>query len=278
MMVTEVTAGLEGVVCHMDNLLIWGITKEQHDERVHVVLQRAEKAGPTLNLKKCEFGKKEVFLGYIVSADGLKHDPDKTRAVQKLKEPTNTTEVRRFLGMVNRLGKFIPNLTEKDKPLRDLLSKENQWYWGPEHQKTLNRLKQELSTSPVLQLYDPNIPLRISTDVSSYRLRAVMLQKTGETWAPVAYASQSLRVTEQRYTQLEKEVLALTWACERFNDFILGLHFELETDHKPLVCLLGGRALDSLPPQIQRFRMGLLRYSYTISHTPGKSLMTADTL
>ena len=84
--------------------------------------------------------------------------------------------------------------------------------------------------------------------------------------------------TEQRYAQVEKEALALTWACERFEDFILGLRFELETDHKPLVSLLGGRALDSLPPRIQRFRMRLMRYSYTISHTPGKSLITADTL
>lgn len=279
MMVTEVTAGLEGVVCHMDDLLIWGSTKEQHDERVHAVLQRAENAGVTLNLKKCVFGKKEVkFLGYIVSADGLKPDPDKTRAVQELKEPTNITEVRSFLGMVNQLGKFIPNLAEKDKPLRDLLSKKNQWHWGPEQQKTFNGLKQELLTSPVLQLYDPNKPLRISADASSYGVGALMLQKTEETWAPVAYASRSLTATEQRYAQLEKEALALTWACERFSDFILGLHFELETDHKPLVSLLGGRALDSLPPRVQRFRMRLMRYSYTISHTPGKSLTAADTL
>lgn len=77
---------------------------------------------------------------------------------------------------------------------------------------------------------------------------------------------------------MEKEALALTWACERFSDFIIGLHFELETDHKPLVSLLGGQALDSLPPRIQRFRMRLMRYRYTIMHIPGKSLTTADTL
>lgn len=69
--------------------------------------------------------------------------------------------------------------------------------------------------------------------------------------------------------QVEKEALALTWACERFRDFIIVLHFELETDHKPLVSLLGGQALDTLPPKIQRFRMGLMRYRYTITHVPG---------
>ena len=66
--------------------------------------------------------------------------------------------------------------------------------------------------------------------------------------------------TELRYAQVEKEALALTWACERFRDVITGLHFELETDHNPLVSLLGGQALDMLPPRIQRFRMRLMRY------------------
>ena len=77
---------------------------------------------------------------------------------------------------------------------------------------------------------------------------------------------------------MEKEALALTWACERFGDLNIGLHFELETAHKPLVSLLGGQALDSLPPRTQRFRMRLMRYWYTIVHVPGKSPTTADTL
>lgn len=152
--------------------------------------------------------------------------------------------------MVNHLGKFVPNLAEKDKALRDLLSKKNLWYWGPEQQKAFISLKQELASTPVLQLYDPNKELKISADASSYWLGSVLLQKCKGTWAPVAYASRALTSTEQRYEQVEKEALALTWACERFSDFIIGLHFELETDHKPLVSLLGGQALDSLPPRI----------------------------
>ena len=118
----------------------------------------------------------------IISADGMKPDPDKTRAVQDMKEPTNISELRSFLGMVNQLGKFIPNLAEKDKALRDLLSKKNQWCWGHEQQRAFSSLKQELSTAPVLQLYDPNKPLKISADASSYGLGAVMLQKDKEVW------------------------------------------------------------------------------------------------
>lgn len=279
MMVTEVTAGLAGVVCHMDDILVWGSTREEHDMRLHAVLDRAEKAGVTLNMSKCEFGRRAVkFLGFIVSSEGMSPDPDKTSAVQKMKEPSTVSELRSFLGMVNQLGKFTPNLSEKDKPLRDLLSTKNMWYWGHEQQTAFNSLKQELSSAPVLQLYNPNKPQKISADASSYGLGAVLLQKDNDVWSPVAYASRSLTATEQRYAQLEKEALALTWACERFSDFILGLHFELETDHKPLVSLLGGQALDLLPPRIQRFRMRLMRYSYTIRHIPGKSLTTANTL
>ncbi len=180
--------------------------------------------------------------------------------------------------MVNQLGRFLPNLAEKDKVLRDLLSKKNHWYWGTEQQAAFDQLKTELSSTPVLALYNPNSALKISADASSFGLGTVLLQKSDARWSPVAYASRSMTPTEQRYAQVEKEALAAAWACERFSCFILGRPFELETDHKPLVSLLGGKALDDLPPRIQRFRMRLMRYNYTVNHVPGKSLWTADTL
>ncbi|KAJ8332677.1 hypothetical protein SKAU_G00424660 [Synaphobranchus kaupii] len=106
-MVTEVTAGLEGVVCHMDDILIWGWTQAEHDARVHTVLERAQKAGVTLNTAKCDFSKPEVkFLRYIISAGGARPDPDKTRAVQEMDQPSNVSELRSFLGMVNQLGSY----------------------------------------------------------------------------------------------------------------------------------------------------------------------------
>jgi hypothetical protein len=90
-----------------------------------------------------------------------------------------------------------------------------------------------------LKLYDPSRETKISADSSSYGLGAVLLQRYGENWFPVVYASRSLSPTEGRYAQVEKEALAATWACERFNDYILGKDIILETDHKPLVSLLG---------------------------------------
>ena len=94
----------------------------------------------------------------------------------------------------------------------------------------------------------------------------------------MAYHSRALNETEQRYAQIEKEALATTWAWERFRDYLIGKSFKIQTDHKPLVPLLGSKDIDSLPPCIQRFRMRLMAFSYTIEHVPGKNMSTADTL
>uniref|UniRef100_A0A8C7WMF3 Gypsy retrotransposon integrase-like protein 1 n=2 Tax=Oryzias sinensis TaxID=183150 RepID=A0A8C7WMF3_9TELE len=276
---SEVTNSLEGVVCHMDDVLVWGRTQEEHDTRLHVVLKRLQEAGISLNVEKCELSKQEViFLGHVISANGISPDPSKTEAVKKMREPTNVSELRSFLGTVNQLGKFIPQLAERDKPLRDLLSKKIHWVWGIDQAQAFQDLKDSLASPPVLAMYDPNRDSKVSADASSYGLGSVLLQKWGSDWRPVAYISRSLTPTEQRYAQIEKEALALIWACERFRNFLIGKHFQMETDHKPLLSLLGSQQLDALPPRIQRFKMRLMRYSYSISHVPGKSLWTADML
>ncbi|XP_027869193.1 uncharacterized protein K02A2.6-like [Xiphophorus couchianus] len=278
-MVTEVTEGFEGVVCHMDDVLVWGRTQEEHDARLYTVLGKIQEAGITLNIDKCDLSKQSVtFLGHIISVNGVSPDPNKTEAVRKMKEPRNVSELRSFLGMVNQLGRFIPKLAERDKPLRDLLSKKNCWIWGVDQARAFQELKDLLSSPPVLAMYDTNRECKVSADASAYGLGSVLLQKWGQEWRPVAYVSRSLTQTEQRYAQVEKEALSLTWACERFSNYLVGKHFQMETDHKPLLSLLSSQMLDDLPPRIQRFRMRLMRYSYSISYVPGKHLWTADTL
>ena len=112
----------------------------------------------------------------------------------------------------------------------------------------------------------------------SYGLGAVLLQFHNDTWQPVAFASRALSETECHYAQIEKEALALTWACEHFSDYILGKSIQLETDHKPLVSLLSYKHLALLPTRILRFCLRLMRFQFTISHVAGKALHTADTL
>ena len=179
------------------------------------------------------------------------------------------------MGMVNQLRKFLPNLADTTQPL---LSSRNSWTWGPDQQKAFDHVKVELSNPTVLALYSPDAETKISADSSSYGLGAVLLQKNKDAWRPVAYASRSLSETETRYAQIEKEALAGTWACEKFSDYILGKRICLETDHKPLVSLLGSKHLDSIPPRILRFRLRLSRFLYDIQHIPVKLLYTADTL
>ena len=194
-------------------------------------------------------------------------------------DPTSVSELRRFLGMANQLAKFIPDMAAITKPLRDLLSTRNAWSWEHPQQEAFAKVKEVLSTAPTLSLYDPCQETIVSADASSYRLGAVLLQKQKDgSLRPTVYASRALTPTEQRYAQIEKEALPLTWACERFQEYLLGMHFQLHTDHKPLVLLLGSKALDSLPMRVQRFRLRLMRFKYTISHVPGKNLAIADVL
>lgn len=131
-------------------------------------------------------------------------------------------------------------------------------------------IESELSRPPNFSLfYNPKAQTTVSADASSFGLGAVLLQKREDsTVKPVTFASRPLSPTEQRYAQIEKEALAITWSCERISDCLIGIEFHVETDHKPLVPLLGSKNLDKLPPRAQRLRMGLMRYSFYISHVP----------
>jgi hypothetical protein len=178
--------------------------------------------------------------------------------------------------MINQLNKFSPQITELSKPLRELLSPKRAFVWSHVHEEAFAKVN--LSSPRVLALYDLEKETRISADASAYGLGAVLLQKHGSDWRPVAFASRALTETESRYAQIEKEALALTWSCEKFSSYVLGKPVQLETDHKPLVPILGQKSLDSLPPRVLRFRFRLLRFQYSIFHSPGKSLYLADTL
>jgi len=152
--------------------------------------------------------------------------------------------------MANQLSKFTPQLAEMTKSLRDLLSKKNQWNW--QHLK--KKHSEALTRSPVLSLYNFNHETTISADASSYGLGAILRQKqpNGDLvdkymLEVIAYISRSLTPTEQRYAQIEKEGLAVTWGCERSADYLVGLKFHIKTDHKPLVSLFVPKSLKQLP-------------------------------
>ena len=164
-----------------------------------------------------------------------------------MKEPSNVSELRRFMGMVNQLGKFSPNIA---KPLRELLSSKNTW--GTSQTDSFNKIQAELTSTPILAWYNPTLETKVIADASAYWLGAVLLRKVENNWKPVAYASRLMTETETRYAQIEKEALASTRACEYFTDYILGKRIHIKTDHKLLVPLLDDKQLDRLPPRTLR--------------------------
>ena len=249
-----------------------------HEEVLFPVLQKLQDAGVTLNPDKCEFMKDTVtFVGHTLSQKGIQPEQRKVQAILEMDAPKDIHELRRFLGMVNQMGKFSPNITDLTQPLRELLSK-NSWSWGPPQDSAFCHIKVELSSLTVLAMYDASRETKISADASSYGLGAVLLQKHDDQWRPVYFASRSMTATEQRYAQEEKEALAATWACSKFDEYLVGLDLIIETDHKPLVALLERKSLEDVPPRIMRFRLRLMRYRYKVIHIAGKEMYTADTL
>ena len=159
-------------------------------------------------------------------------------------------------------------MAELTKPLRILLTKNYKWHWSQAQSDAYAAVKEEILKPTVLALYSPVADTKISADASLFRLGAVLLQREDRVWRLIAFASQAMTEIECLYAQIEKEALAMTWACEKFTDYILGKKIVIETDHKPLIPLLTKKQLESLPPRILRFRWRLSRFDYHMEHVP----------
>eukprot|EP00731_Ephydatia_muelleri_P030587 Em0022g101a len=201
----KILEGLDGVLCQMDDVLLFGKNKEEHDVRLRAALEKLEAAGVTLNEEKCEFEKSRLlFLGHIIDEQGIHADPNKTASIKNMKPPQNVSELRQFLGMANQLGKFSCGLSELTKPLRELLGKNTAWQWEKAQLEAFEETKKELCKPTVLAFYDPTLPTKVSADASSFGLGAVLLQEKDSVWKPVSYASRSMSETERRYAQIER--------------------------------------------------------------------------
>ena len=246
--ISQVLEGTDGALCQMDDILVFGKTTEEHDKHLEATLHKLQEANLTLNEEKCEFSKPSVeYLGSIIDSEGVHVNPKKVEAILEMETPKDQSGLRRFLGMVNQLSKYQPRIAELSKPL----SSKNHWSWGDAQQQVFSALKQSLASTPTLAHYDAHRATKLSSEASSYRLGAVLLQKQdNDQWRPVAYASRAMSPTEQRYAQIEKEALGITWASERFADYLIGLKFHTSKQiTSPLCHCSVPRVLRISPPE-----------------------------
>ena len=170
----QIFEGFEGVEVIMDDILVWGENEKQHDERLERVLQCIQERNIKLNPQKCRFKVDQVkYIGHVLTSEGLKADPQKIEAITSMTKPTSKVELQRFLGMINYLGKFLPNLAQVTAPLRKLLENDIAWHWGKEQDASFEKLQNMVTASPVLQFYDVTIPVLVRTDASKAGVGAV---------------------------------------------------------------------------------------------------------
>ncbi|KAK3731331.1 hypothetical protein QZH41_004089 [Actinostola sp. cb2023] len=272
----ELFQDLSGVETDIDDILVWGRTREEHDERLEKTLQRARESNLKLNPDKCKIRRSEVlYIGHVLTTDGVKPDVSKLEAITSMPTPEDKHGIQRLLGMVNYVAKFLPNISEVTSPLRELLKKDVAWHWTERHEQSFNDIKKLLTETSkgVLKYYDPKQPVGLQVDACKSGLGAVLMQGG----SPIAYASRSLTETECKYAQIEKELLAVVFGCERFHQYIYAKEVTVETDHRPLVSIIT-KSLDKAPARLQRMLLRLQRYNIDLQYKPGKELYTADTL
>ena len=276
--IAEIIEGIEGVANAQDDIIVWGDTKEVHDQRLHKVLSRIKDSGLKLNREKCQFGVAQVtFLGHVLSGEGIYANPRKISAIVDIPVPQNKVELQRFLGMCNYLGKFTPDLANVTAPLRCLLEKDIPWHFEVEQENAVKKLKELVTSAPVLKYFNPKDPIKVTSDSSKFGLGAVLQQKEEGQWKPVAFASRSLTQSEQNYAQIEKEALSVLFACETFKEYLYGQNFTVENDLQPLKAIFS-KPLNKAPARIQRFLLRLQPYTFTFKFVPGKDIPVADTL
>ena len=159
---TRILEEIPGVICDIDDVLVCGRNQQERDSRLRIVLQKMMEAGVILN-ERCKFSIDSVkFLGHMISKEGIQMDPGKVQAISNFPGPTNISELRRFLGMVNHVERFASHMADTTKPLRDLMKKEIDCIWDEPQEKAFQTVKKQLSSTPVLAHCSPAKPTSLS--------------------------------------------------------------------------------------------------------------------
>jgi len=241
-----------------------------------------------VNLKKTPLLRTQVeFLGYVVTADGIRADERKVRAIKEMPPPTNLKELKSFLGMTSYYRKFICDYAKVAKPLTNLTRREHAQVKASqsknisisldeEGKKAFDDLKTILAPPEVLAFPDFSKPFHLTTDASNYAIGAVLSQSDDGKDRPIAYISRSLNKTEESYAVNEKEMLAIVWALDNLRSYFYGAaSIKVYTDHQPLTFSLGNRNYNA---KLKRWKARIEEYNCGLIYKPGKSNVVADAL
>ncbi|XP_053878901.1 uncharacterized protein LOC128834319 [Malaclemys terrapin pileata] len=275
------------VLVYLDDLIVFGRTLEEHEERLLKVLDRLEAYGLKLSIDKCQFCRTSVkYVGHIVSQEGVSTDPDKIEALTTWPHPSNYRELKTFLGFSGYYRRFVKNYATIVKPLNDLTRgyqsnknksrTKNKRRWDERCERAFQEIISRLTHAPILVFADPSKPFILHTDASLEGLGAVLYQEVEGKHKPVAFASRGLSDSETRYPIHKLEFLALKWAItEKFRNYLYGAQFQVWTDNNPLTYVLTSAKLDATG---QRWVAALASYEFSIQYRSGRSNVDADAL
>ena len=257
-----------------DNIMIHGNTNEEHDHHLIQVLNMCCEIGLKLNPDKCEFGKFEVtFYGNVVSDQGFKPDPHKVDAIVRMPAPTDKAELSSFLGMVNYLAPYIPKLSDCTAVLRQLNKKNTDFTWNTTYEKAFRNAKLHVANAVTLKFFNPDKDIVIECDALGVGIGGTLLQDRH----PVTFISQALTSTQQHYSNIEHELLALVVRVENLHQYIFGRKFTVHTDHSPLANIFK-KCLNDTSPRLKCLLLRLSQYEMEVQYITQKHVPIADCL
>lgn len=274
----NILRGIQNEKClvYLDDIIVYSTSLQEHIERLRTVFQRLREANFKIQLDKSEFLRKEVaYLGHVVTPEGVKPNPEKIKAIRDYPLPKTTKQIKGFLGLLGYYRRFIRDFAKLTKPFTKCLKKNAKIVLNDEYLACFETCKNLLMNEPILQYPDFSQPFNLSTDASNVALGAVLSQGPIGKDLPIAYASRTLNQSEQNYSVIEKELLAIVWATKYFRPYLYGQKFNIITDHKPLQWLF---SLKDPSSKLLRWRIKLEEFDYQIIYKKGKLNTNADAL
>lgn len=266
------------VFVYLDDIIVVSESFDEHLRLLREIATRLNKANLSINIEKSKFGLTELpYLGYILTTQGLKPNPDRVEAIINIERPSSIRALRRFLGMCNYYRRFIANYSDIVRPLTDLLKdKPKSVRWNDNAQESFVKIKEHLITAPILTNPDFSKPFSIHCDASDTAIAGVLTQDLNGGEQPIAYYSQKLTGAEQRYFATEKEALAVLKSIEKFRCYVEGSRFTVITDASALTYIL--RSSWRTSSRLCRWSIELQRHDMVIKHRRGVDHIVPDTL